>query len=238
MEWAVPREAIVEEANWVYSWARNPGEPWSSVLGNWAWFTPWLQKMSKHLVGVMYPLGQSALFSMGAVIVALAIKRSRLHPLEWAVLSPPLIGLAYWFLIAPSIRFAHALLFLLSLSSCRLFLLSVQPMAGKRAFPAIFGVVFLLGNFHFLQYSLNNKWTLKPCAPEGSWIACIPSASWQPIPEVPLTTHETSSHLTVLTPASGNQCWDAPLPCTPYFNPTLELRDISILGSGFVVTKR
>ena len=238
MEWAVPRAAIVEMAYWVYSWARSPGEHWSTVLGNWAWITPWMQNAAEDLIGVMVPLGQSALFGIAGAVAALGSKRSLVRRLEWAILAPPLIGLAYWFLSAPNIRFAHALFFLLSLASCLLFLLSVQPMAGKRAFPFVVCVVFLLGNSHFLQFSFDNKWTLKPCAPKGSWIACVPSASYQPIDEVPLTTRVTSSHLTVLSPVSGDQCWDAPLPCTPYFNPTLEWRDLGLLGSGFVVTER
>jgi len=42
----------------------------------------------------------------------------------------------------------------------------------------------------------------------------------------------TGSGLTIYTPAQGDECWDAPLPCTPYFRPQLKLRGKS-LSEGF-----
>jgi len=42
----------------------------------------------------------------------------------------------------------------------------------------------------------------------------------------------TGSGLTIYTPAQGDECWDAPLPCTPYFRPQLRLRGKS-LSEGF-----
>jgi hypothetical protein len=42
----------------------------------------------------------------------------------------------------------------------------------------------------------------------------------------------TGSGLTIYTPAAGGGCWDAPLPCTPYFRPQLRLRGKS-LSEGF-----
>ncbi len=34
VDWAVPKESIVEEANWIYSWARQPDTHWSNTLNN------------------------------------------------------------------------------------------------------------------------------------------------------------------------------------------------------------
>src|SRR3989304_7487075 len=91
---------------------------------------------------------------------------------------PPLVGLTYWFLTAPDPRFANALFFLLTTSSCLLLLLSVQPRVNTRAFAAVLCVVFLVGNAHLLQYSISHKWLPRHCAMR-SWIAWLGSAGWQ-----------------------------------------------------------
>jgi hypothetical protein len=45
--------------------------------------------------------------------------------------------------------------------------------------------------------------------------------------------HQTTSGLTVYVPVETNQCWDAPLPCSPYFLDTLHLRQPGELERGF-----
>jgi hypothetical protein len=52
-------------------------------------------------------------------------------------------------------------------------------------------------------------------------------------PSVLVGTFQTHSGLLVQVPRKGDQCWDAPLPCTRYFNPNLELGDPQSLPSGF-----
>src|SRR5258708_11632061 len=52
------------------------------------------------------------------------------------------------------------------------------------------------------------------------------------LPEPKLTPHQTTSGLTINMPVETNQCWDAPLPCSPYFHDTLHLRQAAELASG------
>jgi hypothetical protein len=79
-----------------------------------------------------------------------------------------------------------------------------------------------------------------------SLIWCLISFGWKepiralrgvqeppPLPRPALIVRRTLSGLAVYVPAQGNQCWDAPLPCTPYFDPSLRLRDASSLRWGF-----
>jgi len=53
------------------------------------------------------------------------------------------------------------------------------------------------------------------------------------LPKPELILQHTLSGLAVYIPADGQQCWDAPLPCTPYFDESLRLRDFSSLRWGF-----
>jgi hypothetical protein len=61
----------------------------------------------------------------------------------------------------------------------------------------------------------------------------LASPALMPLPESPLITRQTQSGLTVQVPKEGNQCWDAPPPCTPYFDETLRLRKSASLRLGF-----
>jgi hypothetical protein len=45
----------------------------------------------------------------------------------------------------------------------------------------------------------------------------------------------TRSGLVVHVPRAGEQCWDAPLPCTPYPHESLALRLPGDIGAGFEV---
>jgi hypothetical protein len=53
------------------------------------------------------------------------------------------------------------------------------------------------------------------------------------LPAPKLTPHQTTSGLTINMPVETNQCWDAPLPCSPYFHDTLHLRQAGKLERGF-----
>jgi hypothetical protein len=79
-----------------------------------------------------------------------------------------------------------------------------------------------------------------------SLIWCLISFGWKepiqalrgvqqppPLPKPALIVRHTLSGLAVYVPAEGNQCWDAPLPCTAYFDESLRLRDSSSLRWGF-----
>jgi hypothetical protein len=80
---------------------------------------------------------------------------------------------------------------------------------------------------------------------------CLISFGWQepihslhgvqqppPLPKAGLVLRHTVSGLAVYVPVQGNQCWDAPLPCTPYFDETLRLRNESSLRWGFLADGR
>jgi hypothetical protein len=55
----------------------------------------------------------------------------------------------------------------------------------------------------------------------------------QPLPKGNVAVRQTASGLGVYVPAQGNLCWDAPLPCTHYFDETLRLRKGPSLRWGF-----
>ena len=41
--------------------------------------------------------------------------------------------------------------------------------------------------------------------------------------DVAFVERKTNDKITIYTPAKGDQCYDTPLPCTPYFNANLKI---------------
>jgi hypothetical protein len=231
VDWAVPTEKVVHEANMVYAWARQPDTDWWNVLGSWEWFGPWSSRVSRDIVGVVYPVVLAVVSCIIAVIsLWLSFFKKRAWPrcLEWAILLPVVIGLIYWFFTAPNPRFANALFWCLSLSSVLLFLCAVQPLLKKRTWVVVMCVVFIMANLHFIRDAVKRRNTIKE----------VSSSGWHPIKTIPLIQKKTLSGLVIFTPEQGNQCWDSPLPCTTpaRFNPDLRLRIPGKLTSGFTVT--
>jgi hypothetical protein len=224
VDWAVPIDKVTDEANWIYSWARQPGTHWSNVLGKWDWFRPWLEGfLSKRFFDAILPLCLSALFMAMTFAVCRFGSARRPRCLEWAILLPPVVGLLYWFFTAPDPRFATALFFILCTCSLVLLLLSVRNMTGRRVYLVLLCIAFTVANCHLPKYLKNSN--------------VISLSGWHPVRNVPLDIRVTSSGLSVYTPRLGYQCWDSPLPSTPRFEPRLRLRTPGRMASGFTITK-
>ncbi len=229
VDWAVPSEKVLEEANWIYSWARQPNTHWSNVLDSWEWFGPWSSRiLSRNLLRVVYPSVLAVVFCLIAGIcywLSLVKKTTGLRYLDWLILPPVVIGLIYWFFTAPDPRFANALFWCLSLGSALLFLCSVRPLLKKHSFVVVMSVVFIIANLDSIHTTVERRYRIKE----------VSSSAWRPIKTVPLIQKKTLSGMVILTPESGEQCWDSPLPCTPDFNLNLRLRIPPNLLSGYTV---
>jgi hypothetical protein len=228
VDWAVPIAEVVEEANAVYGYARQPNAQWREALGGWGWFGPWSSRMSRDIGSVVYPLVLTGFFCIIAVIsrwLSFSKKRGGLAYFDCVILTPVVIGLLFWFFTAPDLRFAHALFWCLSLSSAVLFLYSVQPLLKQRWFVVVMCAVFIIANLHFMRNAVKMRHSIQ----------AVSSSGWHSIMIAPLIQKKTSSGLVVFTPKQGGSCWDSPLPCTPYFNPNLRLRIPGKLASGFTV---
>lgn len=228
--WAVPKERIIDAANWIYSWAREPEVYYTQVLGNWNWLKPWLWiifHQSTTKLEIVYPLVLSVLLFLITGFILLFNIRKSIQILEWAILIPVILTLIYWFFTAPDPRFANASFFLLALSMLLLFLITMKKRVKKRVYIALLCLAFVIGNLQYVNYAITNRWTLKYISLSG----------YQAIPETHLVQMETTSGLLVYSPENGDQCWDAPLPCTPYFDLALMLRTPGNLGSGFELSR-
>lgn len=231
VEWSVPLESIENEAKVIYSWGRQPFTHYNKVLGNWDWFGPWLVMVSRDMVNVVYPLATALFFFIITVILSVTNhlrNGSRPQYLEWIILLPSVIGLTYWFFTAPDPRFANALFFIISMCPALLFLLSIQKRFTTQLYGIAIVAVVIVFNFQLTVFSTKNIQIIK-------WFSV---SGWHPLKSAPLVTKVTSSGLSVYTlNEKPLQCWDSPLPSTPYFNPRLTLRNPERMSSGFMLTR-
>ena len=97
----------INEANWVYSWARQPGLSPELVLGNWAWLTPWVAAQPIRF----WILSISALALLAINLMLLLGNRvARNHVRMYALYTPLVLGVGFWFFTAPEPRFLGAIL--------------------------------------------------------------------------------------------------------------------------------
>lgn len=231
MEWSVPINKVIDEANWVYSWARQPYTHWSNVLGNWHWLTPWFYRIMAK-IDIVCPVGIFILLML--LSTSFSNKKSKDNLFVFLMLSLPIfIGIIFWFMTAPEPRFANALFLLLPIPAIMLFSVDdINKLNNKISFTIfiwallISGALLIFDNFNLLHSAVN--YLKKELT--------ISTSGYQPVKKVPLHTKYTKSGLMVYMPVKGDQCWDAPLPCTPYFNENIRLIKQNDLSSGFTVS--
>jgi hypothetical protein len=228
VDWAIPIDKVINEANWIYSWAREPGVDWRFVLGDWHWLRPWMARESRDFIGFGFPLAASFVLTISAVVLRrdTSSKTGGLARYsDFIILIPVVLGILFWFFTAPDARFGRALFWMLSMGGGLSLLGSLRPLLSRRSFRVAVLGLFVAVNAPFFAYVALRG---------ASRVTRISTSGWQPIPAPRLVSRPTSSGLVVFVPESGEKCWDSPVPCTPYFNPNLALRVSGRLDRGFV----
>lgn len=205
LDWAMPIEAVRSEASWIYSFARSPGMSPENVLGSWAWLGPWLKSLS--------------FFSWATSVSICALVVSSLRPARVVGSSPKVAGdklrvlyiplssaLVFWFMTAPDSRFLGVLPQLFAV-------LAFWILARRRAQRLKFiHDLSVMRNAPEIAFAVLILYAL---AEAGS----LSISGWESVRATRTETRLTDSAMRVHVPIKGDQCWNAPLPCTPYFNP-------------------
>lgn len=208
LDWQVLPEKIRNELDWVYSWARNPHQDPALVLGNWRWLKSWIIHLLPIAAWVYF--GLSALF-IGLYFFTKAGQTKLLTNRLQLLYVPLVLSILFWFFTAPDWRFLGSIPQLF-LAVTGWILFSSQAKMPERINMKLSQPIFWL-------------------AP-ALLLACVKLlplnlTGWQAIPQAVLEKKVTRSGLSVWVPANGQtQCWDGPIPCTPYFNENLIGRDL------------
>jgi hypothetical protein len=253
LDWKIPLENVIDERNWVYSWARVPAQHWREVLNmsTSEWLPIWFGNLKIHhqliviWLAVLLPLnllflGICQLYRLGKMKMPNFIPK--LDTTWYGVWLIAYVGCLYWFIMAPSFRFGSAFIWL----SFMPFLLFQRFNNTARLLKTCqYGITLFIAVLCLYYYQNAGKqllgyyeWTTGKArstahSPAEYILLPLPleAKSWKD-DLFYKTIH--IDHITILQPIGENRCFDLGLPCSPIINPTLQLRGAS-LANGFRV---
>jgi len=193
LPWAVAPIQAANEALGIRSWAREPGRlDYARVMANWSWIRQWAARSWENLGFNLFVIG----VALGCITFwrRVQVKWAAIYAIVCAGLC-----LIYWFVSAPDVRFGSGYLAvagMLGLSFACASQFNQADVARRLLLEAI-AVSIVVGAVSLFRFG--NTWTIKD----------RPS----------FETRIAPGGKSVAVPLEGDQCWDHPLPCTPYFRP-------------------
>jgi len=214
LPWSMSPLAIQKELDWAYSWARIPGASPDQVLGHWQWYLPWTPgNWVTPWIKALPFSGKLAFTIIGITLIAhLVFKRltplSRQSPQSYVLLIPLAAAVLFWFFTAPDLRFLGSIHWLIALLCIELLSHSLEIKPNALQATKHYSYILCLVSAGILAISIQIQ---KPGLFEG----------WSIRTPIKVISQKTESGNIIFTPAQGDQCVNAILPCTPYFNPHL-----------------
>ncbi|KWV27294.1 hypothetical protein LA733_0179 [Leptospira interrogans] len=228
-DWKVPLNAVVSEKLSITGWARNPGEGYKEAaqMKFWEWFPIWwntISKLNRLFIVISF---LSPIF----IFIYSLFKKIKIDFQTFAILFTSWIGVIFWILLAPDIRFGKAFLGVSAISLLLYFNFKINffPIKISKTSKQII-LVFI---FIIISVFLINRRTYNRCKNfirENSAFFVRPKKI--EIPQNLEFKKIQMNNLEVFIPAEGDRCYDYEIPCMPYKNYSLILRG-KTLQSGF-----
>ena len=230
VEWKIPYHKVLSEAQWIKSWARQPYMTPDKVLANWNWFLPWAKGLIINRYSLMMVIAPLLIFISAVIINYFKSKRGTAICCQYILfIFPAVISLVLWFYVAPDPRFSGASFWYLGAGA-----LAVEYQRFSFSYFKKMCILTLLISVAIVLLLM----TLYRGTLQHQIDGIISQEGFYMIPSVEIKTFITKSGLIVYTPKEGDQCWDAPLPCTPYTDLNLRLREDGNIKSGFMIFTR
>ncbi len=236
-DWKVPQALAMEEASYIEAFAINAFLPYPEVneMGFSEWFPTWLSSLRTSNKGILalvmiLTAGHLSLFFMGLIKKG----KSYLQQREGQILLflTLFAGMAFWFFKAPDFRFGYAFTVALYLISLSYFVVKMLNN-GRYNRLTMLGFMGLIALFYLrpVQIGVTEYMYLvkagEPCLIHPGTPPALAEAS-----------HETPSGLKLYKATNNDQCWNSPLPCTPFPETGIELRRPQLgLQGGFRITQ-
>lgn len=217
--WRLPVEQMEYWEGLLTGWARLPTREWRSTIGNVTWLWPWINQVVRMPFEFVTPLVIGCVLSPAILFLRRSAGgRSRAVAWPWLFMLLPFGGLLFWFVKAPMPRYAGALFWMFAFGALAL---SLRHLARRQTAAVVLAVVVVLffQNVSVIEFLLTWGLDTRP--------------AWTGNTKV----MTTNSGLEVHVPVENNLCFDAPLPCTPHFDPYLRLRVPGDMSKGFVSDK-
>lgn len=221
----MPQHMLISELDGIRAWARDPGAPFDLTLARPLpdWLARWFSRLTFNrqvmfLIALFSPLIVTMNAALERRAASMNIKSMRVYlPLyAWIYL-----GLIYWLISAPDIRFGYGVLVLLFLMMILLVLRMVNNLTGftNRA-PAW----IIVGLLVLYQGSVLVRSIDMPSLPQR----LIVPADYLRLPYKPCELYNTR----IWCSDGYYECWYEPFPCVYAANPRVGLRGKD-LQAGF-----
>jgi len=219
--WKVPLSVARWYAIGVQSWGRIPDVPFRDTQG-FHWLSEWFNHAIRNRSSFQLPLAISLAGLVGGLTSRLRGKRHLARP--WlSLLFPSLVSIIFWFGASPDLRFAQFAIWTTAATLGAWGIVSLDLQLHRPG-----------SNVALVALVLSSVWCLISVGWKEPVVSLRGVQRPPPLPKSAVVLRHTLSGLAVYVPAEGDQCWDAPLPCTPYFDESLRLRNPSSLRWGFI----
>jgi len=227
-DWKIPIQRVILEKKSIESWARIPRLPSAKVLSMpfFNWLPVWFRSVSlkdKRILLIIITTSSFYITYMLFNLKRLAFWFNLYK--KYAILYiGAYIGVLFWFTTAPDFRFGYGFLIIL----CLLLVIPLlKPLFTRlpRVLPILSLILLIVYQGATLYKSIEYNTSV------------IKHRILFPVNyKIIETKMIAQKNFCVYSPASGGQCWNTPLPCTPYPNSKLELRGDKI-EDGFRISK-
>jgi len=226
VEWRIPRASVINNANWVYSWARTPCVHWTKVLGNWDWLKPWVIRIfHNNKFDVLFPISVTFIcYFVMFFYRSIKYHGQNLPKNIWQFSFPAFASLVFLFFTAPTVRFAGACFWILAAGA----IMFMAKYFNKIRIVAILYIILLLCViFSGGLFSVNGRWIVLPQKNNNGFYENQSES---------LEEFTTNSGLTIYVALNGH-C-DENILCSLYTHPNLRLRQKGNIRYGFMVYPR
>ena len=215
LPWRVPPALVRLDQVRIASWARRPSPPLEASIPFRDWAGPWARRNFRLLA---WPVAAPAFF--GAFLLAalpVLLLRPPPTPGRLPLLVPcavALAALAGWFVLAPDPRFALGTLYGLAMLPFSAAVLRIPgwPFPRRQAVAAaLAGALLVAGSVLAVATARIRKGKVH----SPGWLVPPPPSPGE------VATRRTASGVEIRLPVGDDRCFDAPLPCTPFFRSSL-----------------
>ena len=219
--WRVPRPLALSVTHWIHSWARAPGISWTDVLDNWNWLRPWLKNFPYEYTKALIT-GMLAMILYVITIPRIVQNSPGRNHGYLIILGASFISSIFWFFSAPDPRFSGACFWIFGPGFAAM---AIDNMGWKSSKITTAFEYFLILSFFIYLFPSYRPLLILPNQEDGPFYH-------SPAPEYFTVSINNLDRLNL--PKKNDQCWDIPIPCTPYPRSNLRLRGKS-LDSGFML---
>lgn len=208
VEWAEPVALLEHRQERLATNTRQRYAEPGQVLSSWQWLRPWFDRFASDVATFALPVP----ISVAALGMYLIGRRTRSDSIYHAriglwVFLPLLLMLLFWFFTFPNYKYVRYIIWSGAGLAVLLAILAWHDVAWKTRLRGIY-LVLGLGLLWGLHLIISQGNFPLPAGPnEGLYEHALP----------PVKVFETDSGLRLNVPNSHiPQCWQIPLPCTPY----------------------